>query len=415
MGETPMPLENDMAKPRKHFRRRYDYRSTLAGMFFLAGMALLALAAVNNQRAMLLVLFGLMVGAFCSGILVARYMLSCLEVRRNLPDRCFAGGVAHLAYSLRHRRPRGMGVVGIEISEVDPPPRLRGVEGYCLYLPAGRSFSCGARISVSRRGLLPLTGLRLLTRFPFRLVQASRMIRQQAQLIVWPALGRLKVNLLTGGSSQISDAAPSQVHSGSDEFFGLREYRQGDNPRWIHWKRSAGRRMPVVREMSKPRPDTLLVVLDAQLPPGAAPDALEGLISFAATLIDSAIHREFQVGLALGDAGGMKLYPPRGGRGQRTALLDALALAQVGNRPGLGEALQAAARGDPSSMHLVVATAQPGLLDTLAVARRLCPRLTLATPENLPELFESAPAGAAAPADIPPAARKNRRFGREVA
>jgi len=50
------------------------------------------------------------------------------------------------------------------------------------------------------------------------------------------------------------------------ECHGLRPFRSGDSPRWIHWRTSARRGELMVREFEEPSPDSLIVVLEAWLP-----------------------------------------------------------------------------------------------------------------------------------------------------
>jgi uncharacterized protein (DUF58 family) len=145
--------------------------------------------------------------------------------------------------------------------------------------------------------------------------------------VVWPGRGKLKRRLLRHGAVEVSRGAPSLVTGGQDEFFGLREYREGDHARWIHWRRSAGRETPVIREMSRPLPEILFVVLETADPDASdlGRFARERRVRFAATLIDHAFSRGYQVGMAVGSAGRSVVFAPRAGRGQRCDLLDALA------------------------------------------------------------------------------------------
>ena len=400
-------------------RRGHIYRLTLSGALFVAALLLILLAAVNTQRALLLMLFGLMVGAFFLSVAAARRMLGAVEVRRDLPHRVFANRVVHLGYYVRHlrgararpgrfgrlargakgqplfvlRRPANLAVLGLEISEIDPPAALQTVGAFCLYLPRGGVFKSGSRMVIRQRGRFRLVGLRLATRFPFALLRGSRDVAQADELIVWPALGRLKADLLARGAVEVSNAAPSQDRSGADEFFGLREYRQGDNPRWIHWKRTAAVGTPVVREMAKPNPDTLYVLLDPQLD-SLAPPALamrERLISCAATLIEHAFHREYRVGLATAyGAHGVGL-PPAAGMGQRTALLDALAGIDAQTSGSFSAALAAMPRGQMGCAQVVLLTADPDRAARIFGGPSAWMRISVVSPRNLDEVFQDEP------------------------
>jgi uncharacterized protein (DUF58 family) len=365
-----------------------DFRATWGGIAFLTAWMLIGLAAVNTQRAMLFVVFGLMTGAFLLSLAISRRMLQAVDCRRDLPERTFAGRVVYLGYLLRHRRGRTP-VLGLEVQEIRPPAELDSVGAFCLHLSRAGAFKSGSRFTVRRRGRFRLPGMRLSTRFPFSLVRARRDLPQEATLVVWPALGQLRADVLARGAAEISDAPPGRVQSGSDEFFGLREYRPGDSPRWIHWKRTAASGNLVVREMSRPRPDVLFLLLDTQLP-DRSPESLkrrERLIGFAATLIEYSFRREYRVGLALAYRDRLRVLAAAAGRGQRMALLDALADIDE----NLQYSFQRALGGVPPRLlhqaHVVVVGPGPVLPANLAAIRAACRRLTAVSLENLPEFY----------------------------
>ncbi|KPK78906.1 MAG: hypothetical protein AMJ81_14460 [Phycisphaerae bacterium SM23_33] len=373
-------------------RQRCEYRATLAGVLFLLGLLMITAAAVNTQRSLLFGILGIMLGAFFLSVFVSRWIVSSVEVRRDMPQRAFANRVVHLAYQLHHRPGRGP-ALGLELTEIDSPPPLQSLGAFCLYLPAGGSFKSGSRFAVRRRGRYRLAGLRLSTRFPFSLISARRDVQQKGSLVVWPALGTLRSDLLGHGAAEVSDAAPSRFRSGADEFFGLREYRQGDNPRWIHWRRTAAAGTPVVREMSKPRPDVLFVVLDTQLSDGSAEAFArrERLIRFAATLIEHAFHREYRVGLAAAYADRVLALPAAAGRGRRSQVLDALAELDENTHRSLADTLAALPRRLLWEAHVVAVAPEPARLTGLEDLRAACRRLTTVTADDLEAVFEDDP------------------------
>ncbi len=72
------------------------------------------------------------------------------------------------------------------------------------------------------------------------------------------------------------------------EYHGLRDYRSGDSPRWIHWRTSARRGELMVKEFEQQNEQDLAILIDPWLPrTKASPEqreAMEQAISFAATL-----------------------------------------------------------------------------------------------------------------------------------
>ena len=414
---------------RDKIRRRLSW----VGWAFVVISIATALAAVRAQAAMLFVLFGGMLGALLVNWRMARSMVARLRVRRDVADRVWQGQTVHVGYFLRNPKP-GQSALGLTIDEVfDVRQRkeasqsavsvdlgasegIQSAAGYCVVLPAGRAFRAGGRFVCHRRGRIALGRCRVRSSFPFGFVTAWRTFRQSATVIVWPARGTLRRQLLHRGAVETSRAVASVVSGGQDEFFGLREYRGEDNPRWIHWRKSASRTAPVVREMARPQPETLWVVLDTYYGAGVSPaqtpaetedaplrpvergrDAratmqayIETQLSFAATLIDHAFVRGYQVGLALGGERCVVL-PPGGALAKRTSLLDALAEAADNPARRLTDVLAAVPRGAMQNAQVVVVTPAPAQsADALSRLRGLCRHVSVVDRETMAEIFTPA-------------------------
>src|SRR5205814_2285881 len=96
-----------------------------------------------------------------------------------------------------------------------------------------------------------------------------------------------------------SELAANDFERGNEEFAGLREFREGDSPRFIHWKTSA--RVPgrlLVREHEDPRVRDVAILLETHIP--KITDArrrgrLERAIPFAATLADTLLGEGYHV------------------------------------------------------------------------------------------------------------------------
>lgn len=404
---------------------------TRAGWLFLAVCMLIGLAAVKSQAPLLYLVFGAMIAALQASAMMGMAMLRALEIRRKAPARAWQRQVVPIAYFLRNlRRRSSLGLTireqpgrtgrgGKAPSSAAPGPRLQLANGYCTHLPALAVFRAGARLAAGARGRFHLGPLRVSTLFPFGLVEARREFRQDAGLIVWPARGRLRKQLLPRGAVETSSAAPSRGAGGQDEFFGLREYRPDDNPRWIHWRRSAGKLTPVVREMARPLPEILYILLDTQVeaqgiqapsrghpalaqdnettgetpsPLAGADPRLERCLRFAATLIDEALGHGYQVGLALAYRSGPAAFGASASAAHRTALLDALADVDANIEHGLERTLAALRPGQLRLAQVVLVTLadSPPPAVNLRGLRSACRHLQVFPESRLDRVFEDA-------------------------
>jgi uncharacterized protein (DUF58 family) len=159
---------------------------------------------------------------------------------------------------------------------------------YFLKVPAGRQQSTSYRHTFPRRGRYQLSGLRVATKFPFAFFRKSRVIDAPGDVIVFPALREAGTPPVLGRDARASEQRPRAARRG--EFFGLRDYRAGDDPRDVNWKKSAQRGHPVVREHEEESAHQVTLRLDNAVPHGASAEALEGLESAISTAASLCVH-----------------------------------------------------------------------------------------------------------------------------
>jgi uncharacterized protein (DUF58 family) len=268
-----------------------------------------------------------------SGVL-SEICLRQLAVSRRFPGTIHAGTAYLMGIAVRNDK-RRIPTFSLEVEDLlDGHP----VERRCYYLklPAGRMQETAYKHVLQRRGRHRFTGFRISTRFPFGFIRKSRDIEAPADVLVYPALVPVPEALIRGG---ITDAARQQIAtlSRSGDFHGLREFRQGDDPRDIHWRISARRGRPFVRELEEETGRIVMVVLDstAPLPATDGEKAFEAAVSMAASVAVSLLKKGLAVGLRTAETA----VPPGSGGQHAAALLAVLALvapqppADKGERP----------------------------------------------------------------------------------
>ena len=217
------------------------------------------------------------------------------------------------------------------------------------------------------------------------------VIAIEGQLVVWPARGKLRNNILQFGAVNTSRSAPSRVRGGQDEFFGLRDYRNEDSPRWIHWRRSAQKGELVVREMVHPLPEMLWVVVDTYIDEveNISDTERERLIRFAATLVDAAISKSFLTGMVLSVGGRIVVFPPSDARDQQRILLDALADIDANCSHRLEEVVTHLTCKQIANSRLVIVnmSAKPLGADVTKPLDRCCRNVTVVNSGNCSQFF----------------------------
>jgi uncharacterized protein (DUF58 family) len=314
--------------PRLRLPRRFP--PTREGWWFLLATLLVGAAAINGGINLLFFVFGMMIFLILASGVLSELCLRGLEVTRRPPGSIHAGSPYLMGIAVRNQK-RRLPTFSLEVEDLVAG---RPVDRRCYYLklPAGRVQETAYRNVLARRGYHELTGFRLSTRFPFGLIRKSRDIEAPARLLVYPSLVPVPDHFMLG---KRVEHGRRQVKSPSrrGDFYGLREFRMGDDPRDIHWRVSARRGRYFIRESEDESSRTVVVVLEdaaepapAPAPGPEAPAAFEAAVSMAASIAVQLCKRGFHVGLVCGGA----YLPPAGGAMQAAQLLQALALVQAG-------------------------------------------------------------------------------------
>ena len=307
------------------FRKYLEF--PLAGLIFAATTGFVLLAAVNSGTNLLFVCFGVMLGCLLLSILVPGLMLRRLEITRRVVDHAAAGERIDVHYEIHNAR-RFWPSFALAIRETAAGDRLlQAPEGYCLHLPAGQTQTVMAHMIARRRGVLQLSELQSSCAFPFGFLNRLRYRLAPQKVIIYPRMGTLSRQvLLRARESATLGTISSPLRGGQDEFYGLREYRDGDPVRAIHWKRSARTGDLVIRELTSNVTPQLIAVLDlrgaSQVADGVA--RAEQGIELAAAVIAHALMENFAVGLLVAGMDRIGLGEPRMGRDQQQRLLGVL-------------------------------------------------------------------------------------------
>lgn len=340
-GATPpSPVRSSRAPVRVRRKPTLDFSMT--GLVYCAMMLFMGLAAVNTQANLLFGVFGLMVGILLVSGVISRLVLRKLRVRRVLPDHGVVGRMMPVTYEFRNDK-RYWPSLSVGVSEID------GAEGfatqpqcYLLHAAANTTASVPAELFPRRRGLHHLDRYQLSTSFPFGFVKRATNRRDTDTVLVLPPIGEVSQRLLNMcRSAENTGASMRPRPGGSDEFYGVREFRSGENPRLIYWKRSARTGVLVSREMTQVSPPRLLLAVDTFASDRSAEEhaRIERAIAMAGSLASMALDQEMSVGLVAWSGHWVALNPGRGKR-HRDDLLSVLARLPLNTEQGISDLLE---------------------------------------------------------------------------
>lgn len=228
--------------------------------------------------------------------------IETVGVERRLPNEVFAGKPFRVRYQTSNSNwlmPAWL----LQISDDVTAVYDNGVqaEAKCGLgtLPAKVTIGASVDLTIRKRGQYRFGPLTASTTFPFSLIHARKTETSTDTLDVYPNLVQLPVGwkhrLLShqgGTATAVNRSAPSE-----GEFFAMREYQYGDNPKWIHWRTTARVGSPTIRQFEHLEKYDLCLVLDA-FEPGqsgdyisdALMDPTEYAISYLTTMLTELIQ-----------------------------------------------------------------------------------------------------------------------------
>jgi uncharacterized protein (DUF58 family) len=270
---------------------------TREGKYFVGITIGVGFAAINTGNNLLYLLLGMMLSLIIASGIMSEMSLRDLTVTRQPPTRIHARRPFLMGIGLANGKKR-LPSFSIEVEDLVGGKPL-DKKCYFLKLPAGRLQHTSYRHTFPRRGRYTYSGFRLSTKFPFALFRKSRLVELTTEVIVFPQL------------AQLGHAAPprarvagleAQGRKGREgDFHGLREFRDGDDPRDIHWRSTAKAGRTLVREHEEEVARRVTIFLDNGLPDGEscpdelAKDGLERAISLAASLAADYLERGYAV------------------------------------------------------------------------------------------------------------------------
>jgi uncharacterized protein (DUF58 family) len=286
---------------------------------------MLGLIGLMQGEMLFLLLCCLVLGAAIACRPLARRNLTGVSVERRLPHRTRVGLPTPMRYEVRTERSRE--AVGLEVEDRTG----RGVKPNRLVveLPVvapDAEARCVTHVQFQRRGLYVVERVTLSSRFPLGLVRAEVGLEAPARALVHPAEGRISARLrdrLRGLSRRAS--REQTLWRGDDLLYGVREYREGDDPRRIHWRTTARRGELTITEWRAQEEGEVVLVLGRATGAGADMEQrFERAVSVTATIWRVLCRQGIPARLVL-DEGGVPIATR-----DRTALIEGLdALSRV--------------------------------------------------------------------------------------
>ncbi len=286
----------------------FKLRLTRWGAAYIAGCVILGLAAVNTGNNALMAMFALALGSYIVSGTWSRQVLASVEVAASTPAEVFAGRstFAEIRLCNRSRIFPAYGLV------------LRGADDTILltenFVGAGEVRRRSVELVFDRRGWARVGPWRLEVLLPLGFFLKSKELLQEQRILVLPRLLAVEpaVTLAGGGGARSMELLAERGREG--EVSQLRDYRDGDDHRQLHWKQTARQQRPIVVDRQHAAEGPIYLVLDPRVPDPGDPETqarFEHSVSEIATVVVGRLRREAPVGLVVGP---MVVEPVRSAR-----------------------------------------------------------------------------------------------------
>jgi uncharacterized protein (DUF58 family) len=241
---------------------------TREGKFFVGITFGVGFAALNTANNLLYLLLGMLLALIVVSGVMSELSLRELTVVRRLPLRAQVGR-AHLVEIevFNHKRRVPSYAIEVEDLRAGQPADKR-----CFFLKISpKSAQVAAyRRTPLRRGRDVHVGFRIATRFPFGLFEKSREVPAEGELVIYPAVDPVQLPPSGAGRHPGHDSSLGRGHG--EDFLGLRMLREGEDPRDVHWRKTAAVGQLVALERAREARPDIVLQLDVVKPYGALED-----------------------------------------------------------------------------------------------------------------------------------------------
>ncbi len=242
--------------------------------------AFLLFVAVNLQAGWVFGVDALLIGLLMVGWLSAHAALRGVAVRRQLVPEAFEGEEITVTLTVTVRRGRRY---FLELR--DAVPGLTAATSVISICDSRSPAVVTYRTAAQRRGVHHADTVELQTAGLAGLFTSRRRLEARSTLTIFPRYWPLAEFPLPGASWE-GESTPLPAREGL-EITGVREFRDGDSLRYIHWRSTARRGTLVVREFERSGRQPLALLLDTRSTAYASAgggEAFEDLVRAAASI-----------------------------------------------------------------------------------------------------------------------------------
>lgn len=305
---------------------------TASGLVVLLATLVIGGLAIYYTNNLFYLLVAMLLGFVSLSGILSEWTIRGLEASRSLPRKMVAGEPCQVAVRIKNKKSI---MPSFCLRVTDHAPRK---EVFFVKVDAGEVAELRYCLTPLHRGVHRWDALEVTTRFPFGFFLKRSLFRKAEEALVYPSIRPVDRPFRSLGLG--SDHLHRAFRGEGTELYSVRDYREGDSSRNIHWKSTARLKQVMIKELEKEV--TGVVTLELRPPFGPY---LEEAVALAASLAYRVYQRAIELRIRTGaveTAFGASL-------GHLEEILALLALYSPGDEPGTMDV------GTPhSEEHLIV-------------------------------------------------------------
>lgn len=262
-------------------------------VIWLLGMFFLAICHIFTERTVFVALLAAAIILPLCSLLLLRIAAHNADVEISLPERASKNEWICAQIHLKGRK---------LMSALRAHILLRATNLLTAEITTFKASFTGSEAEISLQsphcGKLSAEAESIVLCDPLGLFRCKKRLSVCANMLIRPNTFQPVIELQSANAPDADGNEYSSILAGEDpsELFGIRDYREGDPLRNIHWKLSEKYDHTVVKEMSLPTKNDILLILDNcptdVFSPKAVDNACDALVSLSQVLADSYIPHQ---------------------------------------------------------------------------------------------------------------------------
>ncbi|MFH1421107.1 MAG: DUF58 domain-containing protein [Planctomycetota bacterium] len=284
----------------KKFFRPRRIRLTAEGWWFIILTIGIGTAAINTGSNLLYLVLSMMLSFIVISGILSEIGFRGIDATRTLPNSVFAGEEFEVEVSVRNKK-RFNSSFSLLIDDSPESAEIlkrRSNYNFIPRIPPRSKALISYAAAILRRGVFTFNKFRVSSRFPFHFFNKTVTIKEAQNLLVYPHIYKLNESKILSRRERSDALRKSSLPAlGEEDFRGVKEYRDGDNPHRIHWPLSARHRKLIVKEFEKQRANRAYILLNTyqQIRDEKYIKEFEKSVSTAASLVSFFYEKNYSI------------------------------------------------------------------------------------------------------------------------